>query len=111
MKKHISINRIYEKGLIMAYTPELNQSQSAVLRRIAWACKKPMTKTMSDILDHLVATLDKNKICDACKDKSACEHCTFLPGTSFQNPESIISTLTKKKHWRSHSEKAGINSF
>lgn len=31
-----------------------------------------------------------------CKDKSFCEHCTFLPGTSFQSPGSIISKLIKK---------------
>jgi hypothetical protein len=80
----------------MAYTPELNRSQSAVLRRIAWAYKMPMTRTMSYIIDHFAATLDSNKICDACKDKSFCENCTFSPGRSFQSSESILSTLTKK---------------
>ena len=94
-EKAHSIN-IYKKDLIMAYTPELNQSQSAVLRRIAWACKMPMTKTMSAMFDHFVSALDNNKICIACKDKSGCKHCTFLPRGSFQISESIISKLIKK---------------
>ena len=59
----------------MAYTPELSQYHSGILRRIAWACKMPMTKTMADILDNLGNTLDKGKICDACKDKSICGNC------------------------------------
>ena len=81
--------------IIMAYTPEFNQSQSAVLRRIAWACKIPMTKTLSLIIDQSAATLDKNKICDACKDKSFCEYCPFSHEKSCQRSESIISVLTK----------------
>lgn len=80
----------------MAYTPELSQSQSAILRRIAWACKMPMTKTMNKIFDHLVATLNKGKICGACKDKSYCGDCAFFCGRSTQRAESIILALTKK---------------
>ena len=67
----------------MAYTPVLSQHQSAHLRRIAWGCQMPMTKTMGSILEHLGATLDKGKICDACKDKSFCGQCDFyLEGVS-----------------------------
>ncbi len=67
----------------MAYTPELSQHHSAILRRIAWGCHMPMTKTMGSILEHLGATLDKDKICDACRDKSFCGHCDFyLEGVS-----------------------------
>lgn len=61
----------------MAYTPELSQYHSGMLRRIAWASKIPMTKTMVNIFDRLGDTLDKGKICDACKDKSICENCAF----------------------------------
>ena len=61
----------------MAYTPELSQHHSGMLRRIAWACDMPMTKTMVSIFDHLGNTLDKGKICDACRDKSRCKICPF----------------------------------
>ena len=87
---------LWDTLIIMAYTPELNQTQSAVLRRIAWACKIPMTKTLSAIFNHLVTILDKNKICEACKDRSFCNQCPFSPGRNFQRSKSIISTLTKK---------------
>lgn len=67
----------------MAYTPELSQQHSATLRRIAWSCQMPMTKTLASIFDHLGATLDKGKICEACKDKSFCGSCVFyLKGVS-----------------------------
>ena len=82
----------------MAYTPELNQSESAVLRRIAWACKMPMTKTMSHILDHIVATLDSNKICSACKDKSFCKNCAFSLENS-KKPETILLTKMERRNY------------
>ncbi len=67
----------------MAYTPELSRQNSAMLRRIAWGCQMPMTKTLASIFDHLGSTLDKDKICSACKDKSFCRHCSFyLKGVS-----------------------------
>ena len=67
----------------MAYTPELDQHHSAILRRIAWGCQMPMTKTLASIFDHLGSTLDKGKICNACKDKSFCSDCSFyLKGIS-----------------------------
>jgi len=53
----------------MTYTPELTQHHSATLRRIAWGCQMPMTKTLASIFDHLGATLDKGKICSACNEK------------------------------------------
>jgi hypothetical protein len=79
---------------IMAYTPELNQSESAVLRRIAWACEMPMTKTISHLLNHIVAILDSTKICCACRDKSFCKKCAFAPENS-KEPKTIILKLTK----------------
>ena len=61
----------------MAYTPELTQQHSAILRRIAWAMDMPMTKAIGEVFDHLGATLDKGKICSACRDKSFCRNCAF----------------------------------
>jgi hypothetical protein len=61
----------------MAYTPELSHSQSATLRRIAWALEKPMTKAMGDIFDYLGHHLDPTKICTSCRDKTRCPDCLF----------------------------------
>lgn len=61
----------------MAYTPELTQRHSATLRRIAWAIGTPMTKAIGEVFDYMGSTLDPEKICSACRDKSKCCSCPF----------------------------------
>jgi len=61
----------------MAYTPELSESASATLRRIAWALNKPMTKTMNAIFTKIPKYIDKQKVCENCRDPSACNICGF----------------------------------
>ena len=60
----------------MAYTPELTLKSSAVLRRIAWALGKPMTRTMEEIMDFMTRVLCSEKVCSHCRDKR-CETCPF----------------------------------
>ena len=61
----------------MAYTLELTMKSSRALRRIAWALDMPMTKAMEKVFEHLVKTLDRGKVCQACRDKSKCSDCEF----------------------------------
>jgi recombinational DNA repair protein RecR len=61
----------------MAYTPQLNDAASATLRRIAWALGQPMTRTMSAIFIKLPNLMDRKKVCDSCRDPSACNICGF----------------------------------
>jgi malate synthase len=61
----------------MAYTPELSQKSSSMLRRIAWAVGKPMTITMEMIFEELPAFIKKQEICSKCRDKSLCSGCGF----------------------------------
>jgi len=61
----------------MAYTPELSAKNSCTLRRIAWALDMPMTKAIEAVFDYLGKTLDKNKICERCRDKTRCADCIF----------------------------------
>ena len=61
----------------MAYTPELSQRSSYTLRRIAWALKVPMTKAIDMVFDYMPVVLDKNKVCEGCRDKSRCNECEF----------------------------------
>lgn len=61
----------------MAYTPELSIGASATLRRIAWTVGKPMTQTMEAIFMKLPSMIDKQKVCECCKDPSACCICGF----------------------------------
>lgn len=61
----------------MAYTPELTQTSSAILRRIAWASCQPMTRTLEEIISYAARTFDPAKVCAGCKDKSRCADCMF----------------------------------
>mgnify|MGYP001767476723 CR=1 FL=1 len=61
----------------MAYTPQINQSASATLRRIAWSVNKPMTKTMNAIILKLPKLIEKENVCKSCRDPSACHICGF----------------------------------
>ena len=61
----------------MAYTPELSYRSSCTLRRIAWALNIPMTQAIERVFDHLPIILDKQKVCQGCRDQSRCEGCVF----------------------------------
>ena len=61
----------------MAYTPELSDSASATLRRLAWAVNQPMTKTLEAMFQKISRIIDKQKVCESCKDPSACSICGF----------------------------------
>ena len=61
----------------MAYTPELSMEASCTLRRIAWTLNVPMTKAIERVFEHLPQILDRQKICDGCRDKTKCTRCAF----------------------------------
>ena len=61
----------------MAYTPELSDYYSGILRRVAWALKKPMTKTLEEVLDTFDFLVNPSQVCENCKDRSKCKNCYF----------------------------------
>ncbi|HPC67679.1 MAG TPA: hypothetical protein PLL96_10395 [Syntrophorhabdaceae bacterium] len=61
----------------MAYTPELSQRSSSMLRRIAWAIGMPMTKALEEIIEHVIKHIRKDEVCRRCRDKSFCSGCGF----------------------------------
>jgi len=61
----------------MAYTPELSCRSSCTLRRIAWALGIPMTRAIDRVFDHVAETLDPQKVCEGCRDKTKCNDCVF----------------------------------
>jgi hypothetical protein len=67
----------------MAYTPTLSDESSATLRRISWSVGKPMTKTLNAIIAKLPDYLDKQLICQCCKDHSKCDQCAFADRKCF----------------------------
>lgn len=71
----------------MAYTPELSYRSSCTLRRIAWALNMPMTKAMERVFDHLPLILDREKVCEQCRDKTRCDDCVFNDNNSADDKE------------------------
>jgi len=61
----------------MAYTPELSYEDSCTLRRLAWAMKMPMTKAITEVIEHVSRIVDQDKVCDSCRDKTKCDSCAF----------------------------------
>ena len=61
----------------MAYTPELTQDDSALLRRLAWAAGTPMTTTLHAALAFVAQKVRPSVICERCRDKSRCNSCCF----------------------------------
>lgn len=73
----------------MAYTPELTMKSSKTLRRIFLALGVPMTKGIEFVFDYLPQILDRNKVCQGCRDKSKCDECSF--NNQRQNEEEVIA--------------------
>jgi hypothetical protein len=64
-------------GVLMAYTPELSYKSSCTLRRIAWALDIPMTQAIEMVFEYVPTILDRNKVCQGCRDKTRCDDCSF----------------------------------
>jgi hypothetical protein len=53
----------------MAYTPELSQKSSCILRRIAWALGIPMTEAIERVFEHIPDIVDRGKVCEGCRNR------------------------------------------
>ena len=84
------VNGLYLEGgeTEMAYTPELSLESSRILRRISWALGVPMTKGIEYVFEYLPKILDREKVCQGCRDKSKCSGCAF--GLKDQNQKEVI---------------------
>jgi hypothetical protein len=74
----------------MAYTPVLSMRSSCTLRRIAWALDMPMTKAMEKVFEYLPEILEREKVCQACRDKSRCSTCCFNSVKQNQKKKEVI---------------------
>ncbi len=59
------------------YSPVISDENSRNLRRMAWAARQPMTKTLDEIIILVGKQIDREKVCKACSDKSFCPECLF----------------------------------
>ncbi len=74
----------------MAYTPELSFKSSCTLRRISWALGLPMTKAMEKVFEYLPEVLDREKVCQKCRDKSKCSTCCFSSDKQNQDKKEVM---------------------
>jgi len=75
----------------MAYTPELTLKSSSTLRRISWGLGLPMTQGIELIFDYLPQILDREKVCQGCRDKTKCTECAF--NNPKQNEKEVIAKI------------------
>jgi len=61
----------------MAYTPQLSKSAAITLQRISWAIDTTMDQTIEGIFRKLPSIMDRERICQKCKDHSKCSFCAF----------------------------------
>jgi hypothetical protein len=66
---------ILRRNRTMAYTPQLSREESAILRRLAWAIGKPMTTTLTRLMQVTASHVNPGYICPHCKDRSICKEC------------------------------------
>ena len=78
----------------MAYTPEMSMRSSSTLRRISWALGVPMTKGIEFVFDYLPKILDRDRVCQGCRDRSKCAECAFGSNNQIRGeviePDQII---------------------
>ena len=75
----------------MAYTPEMSMKSSSTLRRISWALGIPMTKGIEFVFEYLPKILDREKVCEGCRDKSKCSECAFNSQNQTQQEKEVIA--------------------
>ena len=63
----------------MAYAPEIDRQASAILRRIAWVARRPMTSVLEELVFLAAEVVDPGKVCPACRDPSQCALCLLAP--------------------------------
>ena len=80
----------------MAYTPELSDESSSTLRRIAWAMNIPMTRAIEIIMDTITMMIEREKVCEECRDKTKCAKCGFSK-ENHRTPQFITRSYKKRK--------------
>jgi hypothetical protein len=73
-------------GLILEELGKLFMRSSCTLRRISWALGVPMTQGIEFLFEYLPQILDREKICQGCRDRTKCPQCAFQPQSNAPIP-------------------------
>ena len=66
-------------GLILEELGKLFMRSSCTLRRISWALGVPMTQGIEFLFEYLPQIIDREKVCQGCRDRTKCAECAFQP--------------------------------
>jgi hypothetical protein len=59
------------------YTPQFSDTATISVRRLAWALKKSMPKTVDLMVSLMPSLVEPSKVCLACRDQTKCQACIF----------------------------------
>jgi hypothetical protein len=59
------------------YTPQFSDTATVSVRRLAWALKKSMPKTVDPMVSLMPSLVEPSKVCLACQDQTKCHACIF----------------------------------
>jgi hypothetical protein len=59
------------------YSPRFSEQAAVSVRRLAWALKLTMPKTVDQVVSLLPSLFPPGLVCPACKDNTRCESCAF----------------------------------
>jgi hypothetical protein len=59
------------------YSPQFSDTATVSVRRLAWALKKSMPKTVDLMVSLMPSLVEPSKVCLACQDQTKCHACIF----------------------------------
>jgi len=69
-----------------SYSPQLSDTASVSIRRLAWALGMHMTTTLELIIQSLPSIVNSSKVCLSCEDNTRCKFCVFI---NHSNPAAL----------------------
>ncbi len=93
------------------YSPQISMDASRLLRRLAWYHKKPMSKTIEELIFKATMAVASEDICAACKGTAEqCEECLIIEGphTILQNSLRLLLELHELETQEKMEEAAAV---
>jgi hypothetical protein len=72
------------------YTPQFSDTACVSVRRLAWAYRKTMPKTVDQVVSLLPSLVDPVVVCCSCRDNTKCHLCVFSGPPSTIPPGTAV---------------------
>jgi hypothetical protein len=77
----------YEKRY---YSPPFSELSAVSVRRLAWALKLTMPKTVDQVVSLLPSLFPSGVVCPACKDNTKCQSCAFSQPSAAEQAAAVV---------------------